>query len=1143
MIGLFMVLHSHSASVDELLDQAGDAVARNDWRIAKELAEEVLQQTRHPEAELVLRTANAYLETERGQDDPLSSSRDFRFMSIMFCDVVGSTRLARELGDARWRNTLERFRRRCGRAVRRYDGYIHAASGDELLILFGYPRVREDDARRAVLAGLDIVTAIQSLSALLEREHGMVFRVRVGVHTGRALIRTDKLDITLSAGVEIGDGLVGDAVNVAKRIETAANPNTVWVSDTTRRIVEGFFDFATSPGDVRQAESVPRANIAAYQVNGRTSALNRHQIARVRSDEMVGRRSERDHLLQLWQTAKREGAPFIVVSGAAGIGKSRLIEFLSETAAGSSRLECVCTEMLQSVAFGALIGVLERFANIRQADSSETRLSKLRSAFRQIAAAFDEFIPYLAWMMSIPTPGSREIEELEPEVVRRRIFDILLNVLTLAASIRPSVFWFEDLQWADHSTLEFCRHLEARGPIPGLMVVATVRTDHERAASRLPWSDEEIAGGRVVAIELGPLSPEESRQLIATRAGWLRSETFFREILESTGGNPLYIEEVVRSVVAGADSRQKADGAEQPAIAIPESLQPIFAQIVDRLGGDRNVAQMASLMGRDLPEPLTRTVIASILGLSEEDVLSSLVRLIDAEIIEPLLTERTPGYRFHHELIREALVLSVGPDAKENHGRIANVIEQSSADASPGRLALLAYHLERAEQYERAAAYRLTAGLNLQARGAHREAIGSFDQGLESLSGVAHTAHSTSVARLELALRASRGVSVQTTKGYTDKRAGEDWARAYDLSKRIGAEGALVPALGGLWSFYFVRGAHTFVNELHATSVTVARQIIDAAGDDPEAQLIGYVCLGYSEYYRGDLTAGRASAERSWALHEKVKDRPSHLHVPQDPGLAALNFLGPVRWSLGDQVGGLRASEESRAAAAALESKRALNLSRIGQTNAWLHQIRHDHQQAFQAAEQALLIAREFHIEWAVVNLSIHRGLAIANSNADRTTVQDAIATVNENLGYWRAAGAESFVPYFLGKLAEAYHNVGDNMAALDLLSEAIELADRIGEHCHDAELYRVRGQARLAGADRSKGVGDLVRAIATAREQCALSFEIRSTVTLLSIVPELTDREMRIGQLETAIASLSSSENGRDEGEARRLIARERRS
>jgi len=1126
-------------SVDDLLDQAGDAVARNDWRGAKTLVEQVLRRTRHPEAELILRTASAYLETERAHGDPLSTSRDFRFMSIMFCDIVSSSQLARELGDALWRNTLERFRRRCGRAVRRYDGYIHAVSGDELLILFGYPRVREDDARRAVLAGLDIVTAIQSLSALLERERRMMFRVRVGVHTGRALIRVGTRDVASTVGAEIGDGLVGDAVNVAKRIETAANPNTVWVSDATRRIVEGFFEFAAVPGDERHGEPVQRANIAAYQVNGRTSALNRHQIARVRSDEMVGRRSERDYLLQLWETAKREGAPFIVVSGAAGIGKSRLVEFLSETAAGSSRLECICTEMLQSVAFGPLIGVLERFANIRQADSSHTRLEKLDSAFRQLAPGFDEFIPYLAWMMSIPTSGSREIDELEPEVVRKRIFDILLKVLTLGASVRPSVFWFDDLQWADHSTLEFCRHLERRGPIPGLMVIATMRTDSDRSDSQLPWSDDEISAGRVVAIELGPLSPDESRQLIVTRTGWMGSEVLVRDILESTSGNPLYIEELVRSVAAG-DSWQRADGSES-SIAIPESLQPIFARIVDRLGGDRHIAQIASLLGRDLPEPLTRAVISSILGVTEGEVVASLARLIDAEIVEPLLTESSPGYRFRHELIRDALVLSVGPDAKENYGRIAEVIERSFPDPSPERLALLAHHFAKAEQYERAATYRLTAGMNLQTRGAHQEAIASFDQGVDSLAKVAHAADATAAARLELALRASRGVSVQTTRGYTDTKAGQDWARAYELSKQIGAEGALVPALGGLWSFYFVRGAHTFVTDLKTTSIKVSEQVIESAGDDPEAQLIGYVCLAYSQYYHGELTAGRANAEHSLALHEQVKDRPPHIHLPQDPGLAGLSLLGPVRWSLGDQLGARQAIDASKALAAALESKRAINLSRIGQTNAWLHQMRGDSQEARNEADQALIVARRFHIDWAVVNLSIHKGLAMAHLSRDRRDLEEAAAIVDENLRYWRAAGAETFVPYFQGKLAEAYQRAGDTARSFDLVNQAIELAGTIDEHCHDAELHRVRGEVRLARGEHEKGVDDLLAAIEIARAQRAVSFEIRSTVRLLSSVPEL-DWDRWTGHLEAAIQSLESSEGGEDEREARRLIAREQR-
>ena len=1124
-------------SVDELLDHAGDAVARNDWALAKSLASQVLRLTHHhAEAELVIRTAEAYLETDHATRDPLSSSRDLRFMSLMFCDVVGSTRLARRLGDASWRITLERFRRRCARAVRRYDGYVHEAVGDEMLILFGYPRIREDDARRAVLAGLDIVAAMEPFSALLEQEHGVPFAVRVGIHTGRALIR----ERGRSGGIPsdhdaLTGGLVGEAANIAKRIESAATPNSVWVSSATRRIVEGFFEFESAVPDL---DPDVRTITDAYQVTGRTAALNRHQIARVRSDELVGRRAECQNLLRLWEHARIDGAPFVVVSGPAGIGKSRLVEFLAETAAGSTakRLECVCSAMSQPVAFAPLIGMLERFANIRQADSPETRLSKLEGAFRELSPEFAEFVPYLAWMMSIPRPGSLEIDELGPEVVRGRIFDILIKVLTLSASISPSLFWIEDVQWADHSTQEFCGLLAAAAPIPGLLVLATLRTGYTDEDARLPWAEREPAPGRTIAIELAPLSPDESRQLIAARAGSPLDPALADTIIESTSGNPLYIEEVVRSMVAGGTSPASEGGA--AAIAVPESLQPIFAQILDRLGNDRPVAQMASLLGRELPEPLTRVVIASILHLGEDDVVASLARLIDAEIVEPLLTELTPGYRFRHELIREALVHSVGPDAKENHGRIAAAIEQSFREYGLERPALLAYHFAKAEQHERSAAYRLAAGVNLQAKGAHTEAIASFDEGLEDLARISKPADATALARLELSLRASRGVSVQTTRGYTDQKAGADWARAYDLSSQIGAEGALVPALGGLWSFHFVRGSNTFGTDLGTTGVDVARQILDAAGDDAEAQLIGYVCLGYSQYFQGDLTAGRKSTERSWELHEMVRDRPPHIHLPQDPGLAALSLLGPVRWSLGDQNGGIRAAEEAMALAAARETKRAINLARIGQTNAWLHQIRRDYQKALSSAEHALAVAREFHIDWAVVNLAIHRGLAMAHLHPAGEGGNEALAIVRENLAYWRAGGAETMVPYFLGELAAAHHRAGQAPAALELLGDAIELGEKTGEHFHDAELYRMRGEARMAARDPG-GVDDLLTAIRTAHEQKAVSFELRAIVSLLTAVPELPGREAWIGRLGDAIQGLTSSEHGQDEREARALIDR----
>ncbi len=1133
-----MLPHAPSANVDELLDHASDAVARNDWKLARTLADVVLRQAPgHPEAELVLRSANAYLDSDH-TIDPFSGSRDLQFMSIMFCDVVGSTRLARELGDVQWRETLERFRRRCARAVRRYDGYIHEASGDELLILFGYPRVREDDARRAVLAGLDIIEAIRAFSTLLERERGCSFHGRVGIHTGRALIRERARGAPMVSDAPIGGGLVGEAAHIAKRIETLAMPDTVWVSGATRRIVEGFFEFADAPDGQRQVQLAARPVATAYRVNGPTAALNRHQIARVRSDQMIGRVAERERLLGLWEQAKQAGAPLVVVSGPAGIGKSRLVEFLAETAAGSraNRLECICTEIRQPTAFAPVIGLIERFANIRQADPADTRLTKLEGAFRALAPSFEGFVSYLAWMMSIPQPGS-DVQRLEPEAVRNEIFEILLKLLTMIASIRPSVFWIEDIQWADHSTRAFCRRLNTHGPIPGLIVIVTMRTGID-AHAELPWSDHEPEAGRLVRIKLERLSQGESRQLVASRAGRLLDEGLAAAILERTGGVPLYIEEIVRSVVAGGGTRAEADSPADPAMAIPESLQPIFAQIVDRLGADRHIAQMASLLGRDLPEPLTRIVIARNLRLTEEQVVAGLARLIDVEIIEPILTELSPGYRFRHDLIREALAHSVGSDAKENHGRIAAIIKQTFPEVSHERPALLAYHFAKAERHEDAAAYWLKAGVSFQAKAAHQEAIESFNQGLESIANIREPTDAT--ARLEMLLCAGRGVSVQTIRGYTDTMAGRDWSRAHEVSMAIGATGEAVPALAGLWSFYFVRGAHTFIRDLGTTSVKVAEQIIDASAEDPETHVIGFTCLAYSQYYGGSLSAGRASAERSWHLREQIKDRPPNIHIPQDPALAALSLLAPVRWSLGDQLGAREAIDRAMALASALESKRAINLVRVGLDHTWLHHMRRDNEQARRAAEQALALAVEFRVDWAVVNLSIHRALALAHLAGHEDDRRQALAIAEQNLGYWRGAGAETMVPYFLGEMADVHRLVGDGEAALRVASEAIELGRENGEHFHDAELHRIRGQARLAcGAqERARGRDDLLRAVAIAREQHAVSFEIRSLVALLTHLSEPHGDRSWLTQLETALGALQSSEAGVDEHEARVLIA-----
>ena len=1134
-----MAFPGQTPGIDELLDQAGDAVAREDWKTAKDHAEAVLTQSaHHPEAELILRTVMRFQETEAAPNDPFFGSRDLRFMSVMFCDVVGSTRLAGQLGDATWRSTLERFRRRCARAVRRYDGYVHEATGDELLILFGYPRLREDDARRAVLAGLGIVSSIEAFAALLKQEHGIGFQVKVGIHTGRALIK-ERGRGTSPDEDEIAGGLVGEAAHIAKRVETAAEPNTVWVSDATRRIVERFFEFAKPPAGVKRLEISPITSVTAHKVIAPTAALSRHPIQQGRSDELIGRFAHRERLVELWKQARSSGGPFVLVKGPAGIGKSRLIEFLAETVAGGegSRLECICTEMQQPVAFAPLIGLLERFSNIRQADDASTRLQKLESAFRLLAPEFTEFVPYLAWMMSIPVASHSEIDELEPEAIRKRIFGHLVEVLKLAGSIRPSLFWIEDLQWADHSTQEFCRHLEAQCPIPGLFVVATMRTGYARGDAPDAWPNETSAAGRIVGLDLGPLSPEESKEMIAARSGASPSDALVRTILDSTGGNPLYIEEIVRALGSGA-ALPNATPSARPSIAIPESLQPIFAQIVDRLGADRQVAQMASLLGRDLPEPLTRTVIAGILGTREDEVLASLARLVDAEILEPRLTELTPGHRFRHDLIREALAHSVGPDAKENHGRIGNGVERSFPDYAREHPAVLAYHFTRAEHFEHAAGYWYASGCGLQTVAAHEEAIASFEQGIDALARVSRIADAAMNAKLELALVASRGVSIQTIKGYADEQAGKDWSRAYDLARRVEAHETLVPALGGVWSFYFVQGAHAKALEVAALMIETAHAL-----RDPEASLVAHASRGYSQCFRGDLVTGRESVERSQALHQLIRNRPAHMHLPQDPGLAGLCLLGPIRWSLGDQEGGKRAAEASLTLASTLESKRAINLARTGQFNAWLHQIRHSHEDALGAAEQALAVAYAHRIEWAIVNLSIHKGLAMAHLDRTGEGATDGLALATQHLMYWRAAGTQAMVPYFLGQLGEAHHLAGDDAAALTLLDEAIALGEKTGEHLHDAELYRVRGLVKLSGgADRSTGLTDLLKAAATAATQRAVSFEIRSIVSLLSSVPGLDDRGAWLARLEDAIRRLESNEHGVDERAARAFTANEQR-
>lgn len=1110
-----MTTNQHMSAIDELIDQASDAIARNDWQTARNLAQEALDKSgNNLEASRLLRTANAYLDSELSAPGNLSDSRELRFLSVMFCDVVGSTELANTLGDEIWLETLARFRRRCARAVRRYDGYVHDASGDELLVLFGYPRVREDDARRAVLAGLDIVSAIKAFSDLTKREHNVSFNVRVGVNTGEAII----------GEMEIGDGLIGAVANTAKAIESTARPNTVWIGETTRKLVEGYFDYEDPKCDSAQPDSL---QAQAVEVTGKTDAINRHQIATVRSDDIVGRLKERKELLDIWESARTKGAPLTVISGHAGIGKSRLAEYLAETIAGSggSRLECVCTDLQGTTAFDPLISFIERFADIRPDDRPGVRLSKLDSAFRQLSPDFSRFIPYFAWMMSIPTPNIQLIAEQEPEAVRAQIFRALIESLAVVGSIRPSIFWIEDLHWADASTIEFCRKLAAEGPIPGVMVVATIRSGYP-----LPWDDQALDDGSVVVKNLDPLSPQESADFVTNRASNAFDDETIESIVKTANGNPLFMDEVIRS-----SKHQIEEGVEvKEQIEVPGSLQQMFAATLDRLGGDRLIAQIGALLGRYIQTSVIRATVARVSGYTESEVERGLTRLIDADVLEPLLTDTVPGYRFRHDLIRDTVFRSLLVDQRRSfHGAIGEELEASFPNYVNEDPDILAHHFTEAENYLKASGYRLSAGLKLQSKAAHEEALASFGFGLKALEKVEHIDEdpvASTHSLLDLNLNACSGVSVQTSAGYSDVKAQEHWQRAYEISNRIEHKEAIIPALLGLWSFYFVKGNH-------AKSINVANQMVSAAetSHDPEESLIGYECLGFSQYFQGDLVAGRKNAEHSWTYFDEAHKNPPKILVPQDTGIACINFLGPVRWSVGDQRGALEAASRSIELASDLESKQAVNLSRVGQFNAWLHQIRREPEAAYKESQDALAVSFEHNFQQAIVNLSIHSGLALAHMGK----MDEGVPMVEEFLGYWRGAGADTMVPYFLGQLAEAFCKDGDSKRAIELIDEAVELGQRIGERFHEAELYRVKGEAILSGgnSDERSGIDNLLKSLDIARTQQAVPFEIRTLVTLADRKPTQFEPEDWIRQLSSPIKNLEASEQSADELSATALI------
>jgi class 3 adenylate cyclase len=720
----------------------------------------------------------------------------------MFCDLVDSTKLSSQLDPEDWRDVVREYQRVCTDVIQRYDGHTAQLLGDGLLVYFGYPHAHEDDPQRAVRTGLGILAAMGDLRTRLNQEKSIQLALRIGIHTGLVVVGA-------MGGVGRQEQLaLGETPNIAARIQGLAAPNTVVMSDATYRLVQGYFQCQDMGAQTLRGVAEPLTVFQGLRESGATSRLD---IAQSRGlTPLVGREQEVGLLLERWEQAKAGHGQVILLTGEAGIGKSRLVQVLKEHVANEphTRWECRSSEYAQNTALFPLTDLFQRLLRFEAHETADTKWEKLTHALSQYRLPLEESVQLFAPVLAVPLPEHHYPPlNLSPQRQRQKTLETIVTLLLEQAEQHPVLFILEDLHWTDPSTLEYIALLLDQTPTASLLVLLTCRPSFQPAWHHRSYLTE---------MTLNRLSRNQIEQMTTHVAGRKTlPQEVMQQLVERTDGVPLFVEEMTKAILESGyltetNTHYALTGA-LSTFAIPVTLQDSLMARLDRLMTGKVIAQLGATIGRQFSYALLQAVSQ----LDEVMLQHELGRLVEAEIVYQRNVLPQATYTFKHALIQDAAYASLLKSTRQQyHQRIAQVLEAQFPE-SVTMPELLAQHYTAAGLTAKAVHYWYHAGQRASERSAHVEAIAHLRQGLALLATLPETPERT---RREVDMLIALGVSLRATKGSGAPEMQQIYTYARQRCEHLDAPHQLVSILRGLWNYSNVRTefqtAHTLGEQL-----------------------------------------------------------------------------------------------------------------------------------------------------------------------------------------------------------------------------------------------------------------------------------------------------------------------------------------
>jgi len=672
-----------------------------------------------------------------------------RHLTLLFCDLVDSTPLAAHLDLEELREVVRSYHTVCAEVIERFDGHIAQYLGDGLLVYFGYPRAHEDDAQRAVRTGLGIIEALRPLQRRLQQEQGVGLAVRIGIHTGLVVVG------------DIGEGTrherlaLGEAPNLAARLQGLAPPDTVLISATTARLAQGWFVCEALGNQTLKGFSAPMPVYRVLRESGAQSRLD--TVSAGGLTPLVGREREVDLLLERWEDAKRGLGQVVVLNGEAGIGKSRLVRAVQDHLAGEpyTRLECRCSPYAQHSALYPVINLGRRLLQWQRDEASEVTLGKLEAAVAPYDLSRPEVVPLLASLLSLPLSARYAPLQLTPQRQKQKTLEVILALLRAHAAEQPVLFIVEDLHWIDPSTLELLTLFIDQGPTARILTLFTCRPEFHPS-----WH----FGRDLTSLTLGRLPPTQVELMIDRVTGGKRLPAAVRQqVVAKTDGVPLFVEELTKMVLESGLVREQTDHYELfgplPSLSIPTTLHDSLMARLDRLGNAKEVAQLGATLGRAFPYELLQAV----LPWDEERLQGALAQLVEAELLYKRGVPPQVRYIFKHALIQETAYQSLLKRRRQQyHQQTGHILEHRFPETVETQPELLAHHYTEAGLPAQAVPYWVRAGQRAVERSANVEAISHFTKGLELLKALPATPER---AQQELTLHLALGSPLMIIKG------------------------------------------------------------------------------------------------------------------------------------------------------------------------------------------------------------------------------------------------------------------------------------------------------------------------------------------------------------------------------------------